>query len=282
LNDGYYVADSFSDDRDSCGFAEANYYDIEKSGNFISKTFKESEVLHYTFDNSKIRPILENALMEYSELLSVAGKKYRRSAFQKGIVNIEASPGGTKEKQKEQDEMLKTNMQEFFNADSSVLPLRKGYTYDEIGKYNNIDSSTDISILTKEIFSRVAEALNIPVAIMMSDVLETKEVKKDYINGCINTIIKQIETENTRKLSKKDGVIKHGIKFKIELPPELSDFFYDAGNIDKYIYSGICSINEIRAKKGLPKLTNWWADSHFITKNYALAEDIKKAGEKNE
>ena len=47
-----------------------------------------------------------------------------------------------------------------------------------------------------------------------------------------------------------------------------------AQGADKLIGSGVCSINDVMARFGLPEIAEPWAEQHWMTKNYSPAEDL--------
>ena len=57
------------------------------------------------------------------------------------------------------------------------------------------------------------------------------------------------------------------------------DMFEVADKADKLISSGICNIDEIRPRINLETLNTDFSTSHFITKNYAVAEEALSANE---
>lgn len=282
LNNEYFIADSFTSDCENCGFGEAYFRDVQKNNVTLPQIFPAGDVCYYTMSNQKIRQLLVQCVTEYSELLTAAGKKYKKSSGQKGILNITAVQGGTPEQVETANKEINENIRRFFEAENAVLPLRKGQSYDELGKYNQKESASDIPALTKEVYARVAEALDIPLPLLYS--AEESDAEAALARFCKTTvqgIIDQIVTENNRKLIGRQDYLSESARF-IADPPSFADtLLKEANNIYNLIGVGVANIDEIRIKKGLPPKGTWWSTTHFLSKNFSPIDQIEQKGEKS-
>ena len=57
------------------------------------------------------------------------------------------------------------------------------------------------------------------------------------------------------------------------------DMFANAANVEKLIGSGAYSINDVRAAAGQPKISEEWADKHWLTLNIGTMEAAARAAE---
>ena len=110
------------------------------------------------------------------------------------------------------------------------------------------------------------------------------EIVKVYLSFCVDPFADMISEELTRKSYSFDEWQK-GSYVKVDTSCINHIDILEVGDkVDKAIASGTASIDEMRVRLGLPELKTEFSTSHFITKNYALAEDmlnseLQKGGE---
>lgn len=281
---GMYVADSFQ--REIVGFGESVFYGIEKDSYELQQRYSNSEIYYYTYQDKRMRAYLEETAMQYTKLLSLAEQKYRKNNTQKGILKLNTGGGGTigGNKQEEKDQNYGQTIAKFLNSDkSSVMTLRKGFEYEELGKYHTQQSADDIVKLTNEVFCRTAEAFHIPTALLLGngEATATKDNINQLLNFAVRPLLDQIETETTRKEVGIDG-IRQGITFEVDDSTcRRIDPMEFAEAIDKCIASGAFCIDEVRTMFKHTPLNTKWSKRHYLTSNYKPIEASGKEEKTN-
>lgn len=281
---GMYVADSFQ--QETVGFGESVFYGIEKDGYELQQRYSPSDIYYYTYQDKRMRAYLEETAMQYANLLSIAEQKYRKNNTQKGILRLNTGVGGAigGNQQEEKDQNYGQTIAKFLNSDkSSVMTMRRGFEYEELGKYHTQQSAEDIIKLTNEVFGRTAEAFHIPTALLLGngEATATKDNINQLLNFAVRPLLDQIETEGTRKEIGIGG-IKQGITFEVDDstcrridPLEFSEA------IDKCIACGAFCIDEVRTMFKHAPLNTAWSKRHYLTSNYKPIEASGKEEEAN-
>ena len=280
---GMFVADSFS--RDEYGFSQDVFYDISKSGDTLKGCFKSGRVLYFTYQDKRTKAYLLEAATQYATLLESAAVKYRKNNTAKGILKLATGVGGAdKDSQQKEDEKLGKRIAEFLGSEkSSALTLRKGFEYEELGKYHQQQSAEDIPLLTKEIFNRTAEAFHIPSALLLctGESTATKDNIDQFLNFAVRPILEQMQTEISRKELSLEN-LQQGIQFEVDDSAcKRIDPFSVSEAIDKLIASGGYCIDELRVRLGDAPLHTEWSRRHYITRNYQPIEAAGKEGQQN-
>lgn len=276
---GMYVADSFQ--RETVGFGESVFYGIEKDGYELQQQYSPSDIYYYTYQDKRMRAYLEETAMQYAKLLSLAEQKYKKNNTQKGILKVNTSVGGAigGNTQEEKDQSYGQTIAKFLSSEkSSVMTLRKGFEYEELGKYHTQQSTEDIVKLTNEIFSRTAEAFHIPTTLLLGngEATATKDNINQLLNFAVRPLLDQIETEGARKEIGIDG-IRQGITFEVDDSTcRRTDPLEFAEAVDKLIASGVFCIDEVRIMFKKSPLNTEYSRRHFITRNYQMIESAGK------
>jgi len=282
-----FVADSFTSDIDSCGFGTALFSHIEKNGVQLDASFDASQVMYFKLDNPELRKLLIQAALEYTALLTAAGKKFKNSAYHKGILKISTQAGGNAEKEAKQNEQLNAAIRKFYQDGNAVLPLRNNFNYEELGKYRNSgDSSNDVSSMTFQVYSRVAEALNMSPYILMHSSKEPETLKADFYKNCVERYVNIFVVEvNRKQIGRKMylGLDNHAeIRMLSERPYDIDELIKDGTAIFNAIGSGTVSIDEMRMKQGKRPLNTEWSRAHYISLNLKRIDNMTYNGGNNE
>ncbi|WP_411682023.1 hypothetical protein [Clostridium thailandense] len=115
--------------------------------------------MYFKLENEDSRALLSNLLKVYNNLLNMAIVKYKRSGGRKGILDIEATASGNPKFQERFDDLMNNRFKKYFEAENAVLPLHKGFNYEEQngeGSKKSTSEIVDIASITKEAFERVA------------------------------------------------------------------------------------------------------------------------------
>lgn len=278
----YFIADSFQSDKDSCGFGTARFTDIEKNGEQLNRSFDASEVGYFKLDNKELRKLLTCTALEYSNVLNAASKKFKNSAYQKGILKINAQGAGTQKSEEEMNETFNVAIRKFYQDGNAVLPLKKNFDYEELGKYRNTGTSADISDMTFQVYSRVAEAIGMSPYVLMHSSKEPETLKVDFYTQTVEKFVNIFTNETNRKFVKREMYLgSSGVQVRIQSkrPADIDELIADGTAIYNTIGSGVASIDEIRERKGLKKLNTEWSSTHFISANLKPIETAMKENE---
>jgi len=276
------VADNFY--QNEYATLENYFTDVVKGTMSFDRTFRMSEVMYFKLGDNNIRNLLSNLIKGYENLLSMSITKYKRSGGRKGILDIDAVASGNKDFQTKFEDLMKNKFKNYFEGENAVLPLEKGYKYNEQGGEGSKKSTSeivDINAITKEIFERVAQALKIPPALLRGDIADVGKVTDNFLTFCIDPHVDMISEEANRKRYGKAAYLS-GSYLRIDTTCiKHIDIFSIAEAFDKLIASGGYSIDDLRKKSGDAPLNTPWSKKHWITKNYQDIEIIDVKGGEN-
>ncbi len=249
----------------------------------FNKTFRMRDVLFYRLSNKNITSLLTQLVEEYDSLLQAAIEKFYRSGGERGVMMIDANAAtanyGTKADGTPRTfndvyaELMNKQFKEYFKSPNAVLPLFKGFDYQTKGGEASKKSTSeikDVKDLTDEIYDKVANALQLPPALLKGDIADIRDLTRNAITFAMEPIAHVIETENNRKLY---GLqVQEGCYQKIDTSTIMHMSTAElATAADKMIGSG-WTLDEIRRKTGDPILNTEFSRRRFITKNYAQME----------
>lgn len=263
------------------------------NGNGISKpytfqkSFKMEDVLYYRLSNRNITALMNQLMDDYERLLESAVQKFYKSGGERGTVTIDANAStatyGVKEDGTPRTfndvyrDLLNNQFKEYFKSPNAVLPLFKGFDYQQKGGEASKKSTSeikDVTDITDEIYERVANALQIPPALLKGDVADVTSLTKNLITFAIDPVAKMIETENNRKLYREE--VLNGNYQMIDTSRIIHMTAAELATAsDKMISCGGWNIDDIRRKAGDAPLNTEWSKKHFLTKNYEELNDLE-------
>lgn len=254
------------------------------------QSFRMEDVLFYRLSSRNIKSILDYLMEGYRSLLETAIDKFQKSAGERGILTIDGNAAAGQNYGTKPDgtlrtfndvftEMMNERFKSYFNAKNAVMPIWKGFDYQIKGSEASKRSTSevkDITDMTTEITTKVANALQIPPQLMLGTAAEVKQLTRNLITFGIRPIADVIETENNRKRSGRE--VLRGTYQMIDLTGiEYTDIFEAAQGAYNLLGSG-ASIDEIRVLTGRPELGTKWSRKHLISKNFADLETIEDLG----
>lgn len=293
----FLIADSYEHDR------YALYQDVFRNvtvcaddGNGIyhpytfNKTFRMEDVLFYRLSNRNIRALMDELIEDYSQLLKTAMQKFYKSGGERGVLNIDTnastanygvkSDGTPRTFNDVYTELINKQFSTYFKSPNAVLPLFKGFGYETKGGEASKKSTSeikDVTDITKEVYDRVGNALQIPPALLRGDVADVTAITKNLITFAIDPIASVIETENNRKLYQKE--VLNGTYQMVDTSTIMHMTAAELATAsDKMISCGGWNIDEIRKKAGDAPLNTPWSKKHFITKNYDQMNELEDKG----
>lgn len=269
-----YCADSFDID-DTNPLKENLFFNITFNAQQLKKRYKASDVFYIQLDNKNVKALVDSLYMQYSDIISQALASYKRSNGAKYKLLLEQYTAGDPEFKKVFESVIKNQLKSFIENDNAIYPQFRGQDLQEFGSGNGKDSS-DIIALRKEVFEVVAQALKIPLSMMYGNITNMNEIVKVYLSICIDPLADMIGEEISRKYYTFDEW-KAGNYVKIDTSCiHHVDILEVADKVDKAIASGVTNIDEMRQRLGMQELETEFSIAHWMTKNYALAEDMLK------
>ncbi|APH17663.1 phage portal protein [Clostridium botulinum] len=276
VNGQLIIADSFY--QSEYAIVENYFTNVSKGTMSFNRNFKMSDVLYFKLSNTDIRPLLKNIMYGYNKLINMAIGKYKRSGGRKGILDIDATAAGTNDFQAKFQDLMDNKFKKYFEAENAVLPLHKGYNYQEQNGEGNKKSTSeivDIQNLTKEAFDRAAQALKMPPSLLRGDIADIGAITDNYLTFCIDPIVSMLKEEINRKRYGK-AIFLSGTYLDIDTTCiKHLDIFAVAEKVDKLLASGIYSIDELRTKLRDTTINLDWSEKHWITKNYQDINNLK-------
>lgn len=269
-----YCADDFDVD-DENPLKENVFFNVTFGCHQIKKRHKASDVFYMKLDDQNVKGLVDSLYMQYGEIIAQALSAYKKANGTKYKLLLEQYRAGDTEFAQVFEQVLKKQLQTFVENDNAVYPQFKGIDLQEFQSSKQKDAS-DIIAMRKEVFEVVAQALKIPLSMMYGNITNMNEIVKVYLSICIDPLADMIGEEITRKYYSfeewRDGS-------RVELDTSCInhvDILDVADKVDKAISSGATNIDEIRRRLGMPELGTEFSTSHFLTKNYDLAENMLK------
>lgn len=267
------IADSF--DRRKKVLYPNKYINVVVDDYTFPHSFVEEDVYYFTFNNSKVKEVIDRLYADYSLLIDSAAKGYKRMNGRRGILNIDARLSQQEGFQEKLDELINKKFKKYYESQDAVLTLTEGYKYEESKEISNVRDSRDIKNLIDDIYQFIASAFHVPINLLKGDTVGTEEQINTFLMFCLNPLCKMITREINRKnygremLDKKTYVkidtqrIKHVDMQKL------------ASACDIFFRIGVNSVNDNLRLIGREIIEKDWANEHHVTKNYQSIEDIR-------
>ena len=277
--DYLYCADEFDID-DTNPLKENIFYNVTFNCHQLKKKHKASDVFYMRLDNSDVKRLVDSIYMQYGEIIDSALRSFKRTNGTKYKLLLEQYRAGDPAFKETFDTVIQAQLKSFLENDNAVYPQFKGTDLQEFTAKSPQDTS-DIIAMRKETFEVVAQALKIPLSMMNGNITNMNEIVKVYLSICIDPLADMIGEEITRKYYTFDEW-KNGYRVVVDTSCiNHVDILEVADNVYKAISSGAFSIDEIRERLNKDALNTEFSMAHWMTKNYALAEDMLN-GERSE
>lgn len=271
-NNNIYCADDFYVD-DTNPLKENIFQNITFNCQQLKKKYKASDIFYMKLDNKNVKGIIDSLYSQYGEVISQALSSYKRTNGAKYKLILDEYQAGDSNFEEFYKEVIQKQLKSFIENDNAVYPQFNGTDLQEFSN-KNPQSASDIISMRKEIFEVIAQALKIPLPMMYGNITNMNEIVKVYLSICIDPLADMISEELTRKYFSFEEW-KEGNYIKVDTSCiNHIDVLEVAEKVDKIIASGVCSIDEIRNRLGKQELGTDFSKAHFLTKNYALVEDI--------
>lgn len=272
------VADSYS--RKEYALIEDKFEQVTV-GNFkFDRSFLQSDVLFWRLHSRDMRPLVNGMYEAYRKLIDYGMSSYRKSRGTKGVLSVDTMAAGDAKFQETYEDIKNQRFKTFAAAENAVLPLWKGMTYTDIGSktYSN-EGTRDIRAMIDDVADFTARAFGVPPLLLSGEVQGINDALDQFLTFCIDPLCDMLSEEINRKRYGK-GVLD-GTRLQIDTKcVKHVDLLSVSTAIDKLIASGAFSVNDIRELVGEPKISEEWADQHFMTKNYQDVQSLLEALQK--
>ena len=274
-NNMIYCADEFDID-DTNPLKEYIFSNATFGLQQLKKKFKSSDVFYFKLDNQNAKGLVDALYMQYGEVISQALSTYKRTNGTKYKMILENYKAGDAQFNKIFNEVLKEQLKTFIENDNAIYPQFKGIDLQEFSSKNLKDAS-DIISMRKEIFEVTAQALKIPLPMMLGNITNMNEIVKVYLSICIDPLADMIGEEFTRKYYtfeewKKGNYIQVDTSCINHVDIlEVADKIYNA------VGSGVANIDDMRKRLGWKPLDTDFSKQFFVTKNYVPAKEMLNA-----
>lgn len=271
-NSMMYCADEF--DIDESNPLKENIFSNTTFGcQQLKKKFKASDVFYFKLDNKSAKGLVDALYSQYSEVIAQALATYKRTNGTKYKLILDNYKAGDAQFNKIFNEVLKEQLKTFVENDNAVYPQFKGIDLQEFTTKNSKDTS-DIISMRKEIFEVTAQALKIPLPMMLGNITNMNEIVKVYLSICIDPIADMIGEEFTRKYySYEEWKAGNYIKLDTSCINHV-DILEVADKIYNAVGSGVATIDDMRRRLGWQPLGTDFSEQFFVTKNYIPAKDM--------
>ena len=273
------VADDFTREE------YALYDDVFKNivvGDFeFERNFLMSEVIYLEYNNESISNILCGLFSDYGDIFGRLIQANLLNNQIRATLSMDANYNMNKESQESLQKFINKAYEAFATNDIAIVPLQKGYTYEEHSTQSQAKTSSQIDDLSKlpdQILSYVARNLGIPLGLINGDTADIQGMTDNYMKFCINPIIEKITDELNAKLFTVRSY-KEGKRIKA-VSIDAYDPIQKAEAIDKLISSSVFTVNQVLDMFGYPPSKDEDANKRLITKNYTSVNDVQ-GGETN-
>lgn len=272
-----YCADSFDIDE-SNPLIENTFYNVTFGNQQPKKKYRANEVFYIQLDNIRAKTFVDSMYVDYGQIIAQALATFKRTNGTRYKLMLDQYRAGDPEFKKLYDEVIKKGLQTFIENNNSVYVQYKGTDLQEFSS-KTATSTSDIIAMRKEIFEVAAQALKIPLPMMYGNITNMNEIVKVFLSFCIDPLADMIGEEFTRQYFSFDEW-KNGCYVKVDTSCINHIDILEVGDkVDKAISSGTASIDEMRERLGMPELGTEFSQAHWMTKNYALAEDMLNSEE---
>lgn len=281
-----YIADTFT--KNGSVILPQIYQDVAISSNGetmqLDRTFSANEVLHLQSRNKKIRAYLESVIRLYDDTVSSMAAAKKLSSTPKfeltmeGLQTIKKKNEDGTEKQLTIDEYKNGVKQLLESDDIEIITNSAGLITKQLEIKTEI-SSEDIVKMSKEIFTDVALAFDIPKAAFLGEITEKADSTNEFITYAVSWVAEVINDSMNAKLVGENDFLK-GERIWVDMSKyKHVDVIESAANLDKLRSIGF-NFDEIRDMVGWEPLDTDFSRERVITKNYT--NNLGGEGEKSE
>ena len=271
-----YCADDFDIENEDKPLKENIFRNIQFGNEALQKK-KAKEVFYMKLDDKNVKKLIDSVYSQYGEVIAQALSAYKKTNGEKYKLILEQYAAGDAKFKQLYESMLKEQLDSFIAGNkSAVFPKYKGIDLVRFDNGSPKDTS-DIVEMRKEVFEVVAQALKIPLSMMLGNITNMNEIVKVYLSICIDPLADMIGEELTRKYYSFEEW-QNGSWVEVDTSCiSHVDILEAAQAIYNAIGSGVVNIDDMRNRLGLPPLKTDFSEQFFLTKNYVPAGTMLNA-----
>ncbi|PTI39061.1 phage portal protein [Staphylococcus succinus] len=240
----------------------------------FERNFKMSEVIYLEYNNESITEMLYGLFNDYGDIFGRLIKSNLMNNQIRATLSTDANYSLNDKTKNAMQEFIDKAYEAYATNDIAIVPIQKGYEYEEHTSNNSTKASSQIDDLAKvpnQLLSYVARNLGIPVGLINGETADIEAMTNNYMKFCIKPIIEKITDELNAKLFSERGY-KEGKRIKAisidqKGPLEVSEA------VDKLIASGSFNRDEIRELTGYEPIGSEEMQKFIITKNYQTVDE---------
>ncbi len=278
LNDQLIIADSFA--KNEKALVPTVFTGITRGSYSIQGVYNTTNSIYITRENStNLNRLVAGLGTVLDDMLKIACERYYKEDGEHGIVRYN-TPQSLNDDEKEvvlQD--LNDYFEDFYSHKNGVAVLFDDMSYMPLTTGTTQKSSvvTDIQNITKEAYSKIAQALKVPPALLLGD---TANINNVVIDNLIQFSVMPILDDIVEKANAVMYTLEEylsGNFLKVDYAGiKYLDMVDCAASLDKLRADGLYNVNELRVKFGETPVKQDFAESYIITKNYADVKDGDK------
>jgi HK97 family phage portal protein len=273
-NNMIYCADDFDIDETN-PLKENLFFNMTFGCQQLRKKSKASDVFYFKLDNQNVKGLVDALYLQYGAVISQALSAYKRTNGTKYKMILENYKAGDMQFNKIFNEVLKEQLKTFIDNDNAIYPQYKGIDLQEFSTKTAKDTG-DIITMRKEIFEVTAQALKIPLPMMLGNITNMNEIVKVYLSVCIDPLADMISEEFTRKYYSYEEW-KEGYSIKVDTSCiNHADILDVADKVYNAVGSGVANIDDMRKRLGWKPLGTDFSKQFFLSKNFVPAEEMLK------
>ncbi len=243
----------------------------------FERSFKMSDVIYLEYNNESITNMLSGLFSDYGDIFGRLIKSNLMNNQIRATLSTDANYTLNDKSQKSMQDFINKAYEAYASNDIAIVPIQKGYEYQEHSSSNNSKTSSQIDDLAKvpnQLLNYVATNLGIPLPLLDGSVADIEAMTDNYMKFCINHFIEKIVDELNAKLYSERGY-KEGKRIKAitigaKTPIEKAEA------LDKLVASGSFTPNEVRDMFNYPHIEDEEMDKVMVTKNYIKKEDLSE------
>lgn len=268
------IADDFTENKKA--LVPTTFSGITKEGYTVNGVYNTTNSIFLNRENNaNINRLINGLGSILDNVMELACEHYYREGSEHGILQMETPPGLSDDELDAYIQEMNDYFEDFYKSRNGVAVLFEGMEYKPLSASNTAKNSiiTDIREIAKEAYSKVAQAVKVPPALLMGDTATiTPTVTDNMIQYAVMPILDTIVEKANAIMYTPDEYLS-GNYIKVDYSQiKYMDATECAASIDKLRADGVYNVNELRVKFGETPIEQDFAEQYILTKNYAEVE----------
>ena len=239
----------------------------------LQRSFGAADVCYFRQGERSVRAMVDGMFASYGALMASVADAGRRAGGEKYALELGRSPSGTPEEQKRYLDAVKENLQSFVDGRSAAYPLTGNQKLTRFSGSSSGGQAGDLTTLRRDVYNIISSVLHLPEGLMSGNANNVDQLTAQALTFALDPLARKLDSELTRKVYTRDEVLYQGCRVRVDTTQiGHADLLQMADQIDKLISSGVCCIDEVRRRCGLPELNTDWSQRHYLTRNYGDVE----------